>query len=217
MAKIKEFKEEKIIERWSSLIEEAQGKGKEIFEKTKKNIEKVNPPNVLIEEQMLTPKLSLAGIFRAEKRKFLVASNEHLRGYKLYVGAKDYGNQLMVSWYLVSEPGSILKLVLEWIKSQWKISLGVFLAGLISAFVVQMMFVALVVWMFFLGYVAFACMTSQKSVLPQMMNIFDLEELTAYATTAHRAVLDAVKEISETIDFDFTKVDRKSKGFLNIS
>lgn len=217
LAKKIEFKEENITERWSYLIGGAQDKGKEIFKGTKKNIEEVNPPHVQLKEKMLTPRLSLAGILRAEKREFLVASNEYLRGYKLYVGAKDYGNQLMVSWYLISEPISVLKLILEWIKSHWKISLGIFLAGLILSFINKSMFPSLIVWLPFLGYITFVSMTSKKSVLPQMMNIFDLEELTAYVTTIHRAVLDAVKEISEQVGFDFTKVDQKSRGFLNIS
>ena len=217
MPKIKEFEEEKISERWSYLIKGAQGKGKEIFENTKKNVEKIDPPRVLIKEQMLTPRLTLFGVLRAEKRKFLVASNEYLRGYKLYVGTKDYGNQLMVSWYLISEPGSIQKLVLEWIKSHWQISAVVFLAGLIPVFIFETGFPILIVWLPFLGYAIFASLISRKSVLPQMMNIFDLEELTAYTTTIHHAVLDAVEEICKDVDFDFTKVDRKSKGFLNIS
>jgi hypothetical protein len=217
LKKTKEFEEEKISERWSYLIEGAQGRGKEIFENTKKNLEKINPPRVQIKEEMLTPRLTLFGGSRAEKRKFLVASNEYLREYRLYVGAKDYGNQLMVSWYLISEPGSILKLVLEWIKSHWQISLGVFFVAFIPAFIIKAMFPILIVWLVFLGYVVFTCLTSQKSVLPQMMNIFDLEELTAYVTTIHHAVLDATKEVSESVGFDFTKVDQKSKGFLNIS
>ncbi|GAH07965.1 unnamed protein product, partial [marine sediment metagenome] len=31
------------------------------------------------------------------------------------------------------------------------------------------------------------------------------------------AVLDATKEVSESVGFDFSKVDQKSRGFLNIS
>lgn len=166
---------------------------------------------------MLTPKLTLVGALRPAKREFLVASNDYLRGYKLCVGAKDYGKQLMVSWYLIAEPVSLLKLMLDWIVSNQKISLGVFLVGLILSFVTREISPILMIWLPFLGYVAFTCLTSKKSVLPQMMNIFDLEELTAYVTTVHHAVLDATKEVSESVGFDFTKVDRKSRGFLNIS
>jgi len=49
------------------------------------------------------------------------------------------------------------------------------------------------------------------------MDIFDLEELTAYVTTVHHTLVAATKSVSETVGFDFTKVDTKSKGFLNIS
>jgi hypothetical protein len=217
MAKIKELKEEEITERWSYLIEGAQGRGKEVFRSIKESVEEVDPPNIRLKEEMLTPRLTLAGFLRAEKRKFLVASNEYLRGYKLSVGARDYGKQLMVSWYLISEPGSVLKLIMEWLISHKNISLGVLLAGLVPLFITKSMFLTMVLWALFLGYVAFTCITSRKSVLPQMMNLFDLEELTAYVTTVHHAVLDATKEVAESVGFDFTKVDRKSRGFLNIS
>lgn len=221
MAKLKEFEEEKITERWSYLIEGAQGKGKKIFKGAERNIKEINPPHVQFKEEMLTPKFTLAGILRAEKREFLVVSNKYLEGYKLYVGAQDYGNQLMVSWYLISEPVStliaVLKKMVEWIKSHWKISLIVFLAGLIPTLITESYFPIVIIWLLFLAYVAFVSLTSKKSVLPQMMNIFDLEELTAYVTTVHHAVLDATKEVSEDVGFDFTKVDQKSRGFLNIS
>lgn len=213
----KQLKREEIIERWSYLIGGAQGRGKEIFRSTKRNVEKVNPPHVQLKEEMLTPKLTLVGALRAEKREFLVVSNEYLRGYKLCVGARDYGNQLMVSWYLIAEPSSVLKLILEWIISHPKVSLGVFLAGLILSFVTKKISPIWIIWLPFLGYVTFTCLTSKKSVLPQMMDIFDLEELTAYVTTVHHAVLDATKEVSESVGFDFSKVDQKSRGFLNIS
>jgi membrane-associated protease RseP (regulator of RpoE activity) len=166
---------------------------------------------------MLTPELTLVGVLRSEKREFLVASNNYLKGYRLCVGARDYGKQLMVYWYLIAEPVSLIYLIREWIRYHQKISLGVFLVGLILSFITKGIYPIFILWLPFLGYVTFACLTSKRSVLPQMMNIFDLEELTAYVTTVHHAVLDAAKEISESVGFDFSKVDQKSRGFLNIS
>mgnify|MGYP001592978122 FL=1 len=49
------------------------------------------------------------------------------------------------------------------------------------------------------------------------LNVFDTEELTAYVTTVHHAVLETTKELMENRHLDFTKVDSKSRGFLNIS
>lgn len=48
-------------------------------------------------------------------------------------------------------------------------------------------------------------------------DFLDLEDLTAYVSTVHSVVKDTVKEISESVAFDFSKVDQKSRGFLNIS
>ncbi len=56
-----------------------------------------------------------------------------------------------------------------------------------------------------------------KAVSPEFMDIFDMEELSAYVTTVHHALIDATEEISKEVDFDFTKVDTVSRGFLNIS
>ena len=63
----------------------------------------------------------------------------------------------------------------------------------------------------------FCLFNFQKECSPSNDEYFDLEELTAYVTTVHHAVLDAAKEISESVGFDFSKVDQKSRGFLNIS
>ncbi len=204
------LKEENVQERWSELIEGAQGNEKMIFDEIRANVEDVQPPSVKLEEEKVDSTLS-------GSRNMLVAKNDYLLGYKLYIGAKDYGKQLMVSWYLVLEPVSIWKLALRWIASHRKISIAVLLFGLVIALFTKTLMTAVVFWLFFLGYAAFAVATSRKSVLPQMMGLFDLEELTAYVTTTHRAVLAAVQGVSKTVDFDFAKVDKKSKGFLNIS
>jgi hypothetical protein len=217
MRRPKELKEEEIVERWSHLLEGAQGRGKEVFRSVKESIKDLNPPHVKLEEEMLTPELTMAGFLRAEKRKFLVASNDYLRGYKLCAGAKDYGNQLMISWYLIVEPCSILQLMLEWFIAHQNVSLGVVGIGLFFFLASKTALLPMIIWAIFLGYVIFRCFTSRESVLPQMLNIFDLEELTAYVTTVHHAVLAATKEVAESVGFDFTKVDQKSKGFLNIS
>jgi hypothetical protein len=49
------------------------------------------------------------------------------------------------------------------------------------------------------------------------MNVFDIEELTAFTTTIHHAVTGAVEAVMKGMDMDFSKIDTKARGFLNIS
>jgi hypothetical protein len=49
------------------------------------------------------------------------------------------------------------------------------------------------------------------------MDVFQLEELSCWTETVHHATIAASKEIAESVGFDFSKVDQKSRGFLNIS
>jgi len=49
------------------------------------------------------------------------------------------------------------------------------------------------------------------------MDLFQMEELGAWVATVHHATIGASEEIAEAVNFDFSKVDQISKGFLNIS
>lgn len=188
MAKLKE---EEIIDRWSVLIEDAQKRGKEVFRLTEQNLKKLKVPNVKFAPKEVSP--SLIRKLRGQARTFLVVENTHLEGYVMYIGASDYGEQLFVSWYLTLEPSASQKLLA---KLPWPILIVIFPIALLLSI-----------------YNRF----TKKTVSPAHMDLFDLEELTAYVTTVHHALIDAAKEIAESVGFDFTKVDRKSRGFLNIS
>ena len=189
MAKLKE---EEIIDRWSVLIEGANGRNKEIFKSTERNLKDLDIPNIELAQKEISP--SLMKKLRGKTRTFLVVKNSHLEGYLMYIGAADYGRQLSVSWYLTLEPSGLAKFLdkLPW----W----------------LQILFFPLLILL-----IVYNMFRRKKSVSPAAMDLFDLEELTAYVTTVHHALIDAAKEVSETVGFDFTKVDQKSKGFLNIS
>jgi len=189
MAKIRE---EEIIDRWSTLIEDANGRGKEIFRLTKENLDALAVPNIELAQKEISP--SLMKKLKGKSRIFLVVRNKYLEGYLMYIGAADYGKQLSVSWYLTLEPSGLARLLskLPW----W----------------LQILFFPL-----FIPLAIYNTFRKKKSVSPADMDLFDLEELTAYVSTVHHALMAATKQVSESVGFDFTKVDQKSKGFLNIS
>ena len=160
----------RIIDRWASLITGANGKGNEIYKKIEQIIKEQNPPQVHTQREMVSPNNALKGLLLGKKREYIIVSNDYLISRKVFIGARNYGNQLAISWYLVNQTRA---------------------RELVSA----------------------------KRGTPGMgsMDPFDLEELTAYTATIHHAVLEAVEELCKDVDFDFTKVDKKSKGFLNVS
>jgi hypothetical protein len=52
---------------------------------------------------------------------------------------------------------------------------------------------------------------------PFITDLFMEEELTAYTTLTHHCVLSAVEALMLNLGQDFSRVDRKSKGFMGIS
>lgn len=175
----KQLKHENILESWSHLIEGAEERGEEIFREVVKEIERFEPENVELkretvfpQESFLSPSSILPTFFKGERREYLTVLNKHLKHYKIYVGTRKYGKQLLVSWYLVKEGGLSGKLMEQLEKFKF---------------------------------------------MPYVMNIFDHEELTAYATTVHHAILESVGDMMRKLNQDPSKMDRKSKGFLSIS
>ncbi|MCP8313114.1 MAG: hypothetical protein H3Z53_01915 [archaeon] len=101
--------EEKILDSWSILIEKAQDKSEEFYNSVMKLVEEEKMPNVKAEMVAAYPpggfKLlsAISESARAKGRNYLMISNDYLDHYRFFVGAKDYGKNLNVSWYLVCE------------------------------------------------------------------------------------------------------------------
>ena len=188
------LKEKTIIEQWSVLIEKANGKSEKVFKMTENVLREKETPKVAVARRMVAPSF-FKQIFQGKDKPFLVVSNTYLKGYKMYIGATDYGKQLFVSWYMCLEPNKWIKMIdaLPW----WA----------------QIMLIPIVI----IIRIGLWLRKKSKAVSPEFMDIFDMEELAAYATTVHHALIDTTEEIAKEVDFDFTKVDLKSRGFLNIS
>jgi hypothetical protein len=99
------LKDEKILDSWSVLIEDAQGKGKDVYAQTSNFIQESRAPGVT-SEIVVVRGIEKTGFFgRFGERDYLMVVNERLKDYRMYVGARDYGKNLNVSWYLTCEPG----------------------------------------------------------------------------------------------------------------
>lgn len=163
------LKDEKILDSWATVIEDGSGKSNELFKKTQELFGKSHVPGLVWENINVTPSF-LKGVF-GKKREYILVTNEGLKDYRMYIGARDYGVHLDVQWYLTVEPGFFKKALAE--------KLG----GPGAMFV---------------------------------LDIFDQQDLRAYATTVHRCLLKAVEETLRGLGQDDSKLLRKSKGFLEV-
>jgi hypothetical protein len=53
--------------------------------------------------------------------------------------------------------------------------------------------------------------------LSQNLDLFQRQDLSAFITVVHRCILKTVEGLMDNLGQDFSKLDRKSKGFLGIS
>jgi len=166
------LQDEKIIDRWSMLIEDAQGNAEQIYKDTEGFIKESRAPGINMERVRVMPSL-LKGLFGV-KREYLMVTNEGLGDYRMYIGARDYGNNLDVSWYLTCEPGFFKKALSE-------------------------------------------ILTKSEKGLSFSLDLFQQQDLNAYATVVHHCLLKAIEKMMVGLNQDTSKIDRKSKGFLGIS
>ncbi len=101
------LKDEKIIDRWSMIIENGQGNAEETYKDTDQFIKESKAPGIQIERVKVRPSW-LKGLFGNE-RNYMMVTNEGLGDYRMFIGARDYGDNLDVQWYLTCEPGFFKK------------------------------------------------------------------------------------------------------------
>jgi hypothetical protein len=184
---------EQVIEQWDILIGGGQGSAEEVFGGTQTRIIETKAPDIQMERRDISPGV-LRGVLGG-KRPFLVIANTinfNLRPYRMYINARDYGNSLQVSWYVVYKPGF------------WRKLLALFLL---------IPFLNLLVLPFYLlGRLARA-----REAGPLDLDLFDLQDLVAYVTNAHHCVLQAVERLMVALHQDPSKIERRARGFLGIS
>jgi len=96
---------EKIIDRWFSILPGGAGRSSHIFNCVEASLAAVNAPGVTWDIEDVAPGAwqSLLG----NAWEFLVVKNSRMRDYRMFIGARDYGTSLSVSWYLVAEPRTL--------------------------------------------------------------------------------------------------------------
>jgi hypothetical protein len=169
------LRKEQVRETWGELIEKANGNGPEVIKDCEAFITDSKAPDIKMEHREIAPGF-VTGML-GKKRDFLIISEKSFRlaPYKIYMNARDYGDNLDVSWYMTYTP------------SLWQ---------------------------------AIASLVPYMNIIPYTvsdLDLFDQQDLMAYATVTHRSVLRAVDKLLEGLGQDSSKLERKSRGFLGIS
>jgi len=168
------LRKEQVVDSWSILIEKGKGRGEEVFSDAKSFLEESKAPNIKMERKKMAPGL-IRGILGVE-REFLIVKEKggRLGPYQIFIGARDYGENLDVSWYLTYRP-SLIDAIIS------LLTLGIIRRGL------------------------------------RELDLFDLQDLTAFATNCHHSLLKAVEKQMLSLNQDPSKIERKSRGFLGVS
>ena len=175
-ARLATLKKEEVIDNWSILIENGNGRAEDIFRDTNSFILETKAPAIAIKREEISPSM-LKGVL-GRKRDFLTVidkRNIRLKPYRIFINARDYGKNLDVSWYLTFKPE---------------------------------------LWKRILALVPFVSIVPKKL---SDLDIFDQQDLRAYATNAHHCVIKAVVKLMLSLGQDPAKIDRRSRGFLGIS
>ena len=186
-------RKQQVVEQWGILIENGQDRGSEFVERSRQLIVDTRAPNITMEDQDVAPGV-LRGVLGVT-RPFLVVSNDtnvNLKLFRMYLNARDYGNNLQISWYVVQTP------------SLWRTVLS------LSLFVPFLNILVLPLYIF-------VRLPGAREAGLLDLDLFDLQDLTAYVTNAHHCVLEAVDKVLLDLSQDPSKIERKSRGFLGIS
>lgn len=202
--------EDAIVEQWSQLILGMGGKGEELLKSIAAKLQALNMPDVILARKEAT--LGKAEVLSdAKAHEFVVMKHPRYPDYEMWIGAIDRAGQLKASWYLtVRLPGKFtgtLRAINKADRDAMPRPMRAF--SLLPKKLGKMM----------------AQRINEKAtgkpsyirVRPEDMTMDDKEELGAYIATAHNVVLAALEELMNGLNLDFSKVDKHTEGFLNLS
>jgi len=184
------IRNDRILDEWSVLIENADGKHDSFVKSMELKSQAMDVPDVKFESR----EIRLTGLLLSGTRSVIIARNKYLKGYRIFISARDYGHQLSVSWHLTQKQSFLLKLATAAAKN-----------GAIALIAFPVLLTARILRL------------THGLVIPEGMDIFEREEFSAYVGTVHNFVKDAAEEIMTGLNQDFSKVDTKTRGFLKIS
>lgn len=101
------LKDEKLLDSWGVVIDNAAGNQDQLLARITANLQHGELPGV--GWKMVEASPSMFKQLLGKKRQYLMVTSQALTDYRMYVGARDYGRHLDVSWFLTVEPGFFKK------------------------------------------------------------------------------------------------------------
>lgn len=99
------LRKEQVLDTWAILIEKGQGRAVEIFQDTEFFIKESKAPSINMERKQIAPGM-VRGLL-GTTREFLIVTDRgsfRLKPYQIFINARDYGENLDISWYLTYRP-----------------------------------------------------------------------------------------------------------------
>ena len=164
------LKEENILDQWSTVLEQANGKGQVVINQIQSYLEASRIPG---ECRWKMEEIQSSAWLSRVKRESLIVTIDQFKDYRQYITVRDYGTHLDVSRFMTVEPGFFKKTI----SNQ--------LSGSVEA------------------------LSAPKNILVE-------QDLRAWMTIVHRAVVHAVEIVMAELGQDTSNVKRESKGYLSV-
>lgn len=192
--------DDNIVQEWSQLVLSMGNKGEELLKRVTQKIQELNMPNTTLVRKEATLGNS------SNRYEFVSVKHEKYPDYEVWIGAIDRMGQLKVSWFLtVALPNIVtakMRALNRGTSAEPKRERSSKILGKMLAQKINMKIHG--------GFVPIR-------VRPDEMTMDDKEEFGVYMSLVHQAILSGLQEIMNDLNLDFTKVDKHSEGFLNLS
>jgi hypothetical protein len=110
MRSIKEVKtmvldNERVIESYNYMVEQGGGREDWVLRETERLIIDSNMPGIITEQKDVSPH------FLGDKRKFLIVRHAKYKEFRMFIGARSFGEHLDASWFLAVDPSFFKRIV----------------------------------------------------------------------------------------------------------
>lgn len=100
------IKQQRMLDVWQTMVENGAGNTERIYSALEDYLEKSDLPGVVWERD----DVNSGGIFSAS-REFVIVNHSHLREYRIFLCARDYGQHLDCARFLTCRPSMFKKMV----------------------------------------------------------------------------------------------------------
>jgi hypothetical protein len=91
---------ERVIDSFNYIVEGGGGREDWVLRETERLIIDSNMPGIVTEQKDVSPEF-----LALEKRKFLIVRHVKYREFRMFIGARSFGEHLDASWFLAVDPG----------------------------------------------------------------------------------------------------------------